>query len=70
MSKNPKDDENRRKSSYLLNDLSNFSEIFRNDNIKRHKKQGFTLSLEDNFWKNHRKGQTIPTVTSSGELAS
>ena len=44
-----------RKSSYLLNDLSNFNEIFRKDviynNIKSQvtKKQGFTLSSEHTF---------------------
>ena len=35
------------------NDLKTLSEIFRKnvfyDNIKSHKKQGFTLSLEDTF---------------------
>ena len=43
-----------RKSSYLLNNLKNFNEIFKKDvtydNIKSpKKKQGFTLSLEDAF---------------------
>ena len=58
MSKNLKIDENsycgRKKYLYLLNDLSNFNEIFLKDvtydNIKSHKKkQGFILSLEDTF---------------------
>ena len=44
----------KKKSSYLLNDHSDFNEIFRKDvtydNIKRHKKnQDFTLSLENYF---------------------
>ena len=38
----------------------NFSEIFRKDNtydnIKRHKKHGLTLSLEDAFLKKLQKG--------------
>ena len=38
-------------SSYLPNDLWNFNETFRKnvsyDSIKSHKKQGFTLSLEN-----------------------
>ena len=38
----------------LLNDLSNFNEIFRKDvncdNIKSHKNQGFTLFLKDTFF--------------------
>ena len=42
-------------SSYLLNDLRNFNEIFRKDvtydNIKVTKNQGFTISLEDTFFK-------------------
>ena len=37
--------------------MKNFNEIFRKDgtydNIKRHEKQGFTLSLEDAFSKKH-----------------
>ena len=37
----------------IIGDLRNFSEIFRKDktynNIKSHTKQGFTLSLEDEF---------------------
>ena len=41
--------------SCLLNYLRNFNEIFRkdvtHDNIKSHKKQGYTLSLEDEFFK-------------------
>ena len=44
-----------RNASYLLNDLVNFTEIFRKnvtyDNIKSKKKQDFTLSLEDTFLK-------------------
>ena len=44
----------RENSSYLLNDLRNFNEIFRKDvtydNIKGHKKQVFTLPLEDTFF--------------------
>ena len=50
-----KTDENsyywQRNASNLLNDLRNLNEIFRKDvtydNIKCHKKQGFTVSLED-----------------------
>ena len=57
MSKNLKIDENsycgRKKYLYLLNDLSNFNEIFLKDvtydNIKSRKKTGFILSLEDTF---------------------
>ena len=41
--------------SCLLSYLRNFNEIFRkdvtHDNIKSHKKQGYTLSLEDEFFK-------------------
>ena len=43
-------------SSYLLNDLRDFNEIFRKDAtyviLKVTKKQGFTLSLEDTFFEN------------------
>ena len=39
--------------SYFLNDKRTLNEIFRKDvtydNIKSHKKQGFTLSSEDTF---------------------
>ena len=42
-----------RKYWYLLNELRNFKGIFRNDvahyNIKSHKNQGFTFSLENTF---------------------
>ena len=42
-----------RKSSYFLNNMRNVNEIFRKDssydNIKGHKKQGFTLCSEDTF---------------------
>ena len=47
-------------SSYLLNDLRSFNEIFRKDvayaNIIIHKKPGFTLSLEDTFLKKPQGG--------------
>ena len=50
-----------RKSSHLLNDQKDFNEIFRKhvtyDNIKSHKKQGFTLSLEDAFLGKPQWGQ-------------
>ena len=54
-------------SSYHLNDLSNFNKIFRKDvtydNIKSHKKQGFTLSLEDIFLeKPQREGSQFCTT--------
>ena len=43
-----------RNSSYLLNDLGNFNEIFRNDvtydDIKSHRKLGFHFSLEHTFF--------------------
>ena len=39
--------------SYFLNDKRTLNEIFRKDvtydNVKSHKKQGFTLSSEDTF---------------------
>ena len=48
-----------RKSSYLLNDLKNFNEIFRKnltyDNIKSHTKNSVSLSLwKIHFWENHK----------------
>ena len=60
MSKKPKTsmkiDEN---YSCLLNYLRSFNEIFRkdvtHDNIKSHKKQGYTLSLEDEFFKKSQR---------------
>ena len=43
-----------------MNDLRNFNEIFRKDmtydNTKSHKSQGFTLSLEDTFFKKPQRG--------------
>ena len=48
-------------SSYLLNNLSNFIEIFVKDvtydNIKVTKNQGFTLSVEDKLFKKPQGGQ-------------
>ena len=45
--------------SCLLNYLRSFNEIFRkdvtHDNIKSHKKQGYTLSLEDDFFKKSQR---------------
>ena len=44
----------------ILSDWKNFSEIFRKDktydNIKSHKKHGFTLSLENAFLEKLQKG--------------
>ena len=52
-----------RKSSYLLNDLRIFNDIFRKDvaydNIKSHKKnQSFTLCLENKIFGKSTGGQT------------
>ena len=48
-----------------LNKLRNFNEIFRKDvtydDIKSNKNQVLTLSLEDMFLKNHRRGQVDPS---------
>ena len=48
-------------ASYLLNNLRNFKEIFRNDvtydNNKSHKKQDFSLSLETTFLKKKHRGE-------------
>ena len=51
----------RRKSSYLLNNLRNFNEIFTIgvtcDNNENHKKSKVSPSLEKtHFWKNHKGG--------------
>ena len=51
-------------SAYLLNDLWNFNDIFRNDvaydNIKSHKNQEFTISLADTFKKKPQEGSNCP----------
>ena len=51
-------------SLFLLNDLRNFTGIFRKDvtydNIKSHKNQGFTFSLEDTFLEKPQGGQNDP----------
>ena len=53
-----------RKSPYLLNDLWNFNDIFRNDvaydNIKSHKNQEFTISSADTFLKKPQEGSNCP----------
>ena len=52
----------RSKSSYLLNELMNFNEIFRKDltynNIKSHKNQGFSLSPKNTFLAKTTRGES------------
>ena len=52
-------------SSYLMNDLRNFNEIFRKDvtydNIK---KQAFTVSLEDTVWEKPYGGVNFTPLSS------
>ena len=59
----------RRKSSYLLNDLRNFNEIFRKDvtydNIKSHKKPGLHPVPEKHIFGKITGGGGVPFVVKS-----